>query len=82
MSALTSTEIHDFTARKIVGFNPEDGGHRFPRKLVIYSGDHNVTSLNIQCLHPEDDSNIFLRNICKLIPDYTKQTGAAIAQSV
>jgi hypothetical protein len=73
MVALTSTEIHDFKAWKIIGFNPEDGSNRFLRKLVIYSGDH-ITSPNIQCLHPEDDSNTFLRNICKLTPDYTTRT--------
>jgi hypothetical protein len=37
MGALTSTEIHDVKARKIVGFNPEGGGKRFLRNAdIIY----------------------------------------------
>jgi len=40
MGAITSTELHDVKARKIVGFNPEDGGNRFFGNADIFS--HNI----------------------------------------
>jgi hypothetical protein len=63
---ILSTTLYGVTSPKLVIQYPE-GGQMFLRKLVkLLRGSERHT--------PEDDSNIFLRNICKLIRNYTPWT--------
>jgi hypothetical protein len=73
---ILSTILYGVTSPKLVIQYPEEGGKMFLRKLVKLLRGSERHIPEDKCWHPEDDSNIFLRYICKLIGDYTIWTPA------